>query len=166
VIAAEVRALLDRLDAEPRRLLLPFGLPGRNELDAASRVGPYAYSTLKRTRQNDVLMFANGCRSKWPPLASRALVATIWREPDRRRDPDNIVSGGRKLILDAIGPGRKGPRGWPGACLIHCDGWHCIHGFVDVIEHAPKRPGIEVVLAEWGQLPLPALRGAILDVRP
>ena len=98
------------------------------------------------------------------PAHGPLIVGCKWTEADRRRDPDNIVSGGRKLILDAIGPGRRGGRGWHGAGVIHCDGWHCIALLVDVFEIG--KPGVEVVIAEV-QLTLPLLerREVAIDLR-
>src|SRR6185437_9648619 len=151
MIEREARALLERRQTEPRRIRLPFGLPGRNELDAAGRAvrrvdGRWfsGYDVLKRKAHEDVILCANRCPA--PPARGPVWVVTRWRERDRRRDPDNIVSGGRKLILDALGPGRRGLRGWKGAGLLHCDGWHCVAAFVDVFEIG--EPAVEVILPE------------------
>jgi hypothetical protein len=63
------------------------------------------------------------------------------------------MAGAAKLILDALGPGRKpdklGRGGWPGAGVLHCDGQHCMAappaGVYDVDR---KAPGVEVLLFE------------------
>ena len=173
MISPEVRALFARLHDEPRRIVFPGLLPSRNELDAAQRktirVDGYPrnlYVHLKRLHQNTLQLWAQ--RYRFEPARGKVIVACNWREETRHRDPDNIISGGRKLLLDAIGPGRKGEKGWTGAGLMHCDGWHCIAGFVDVVTLAPDAPGVEVVVAEV-QLELPlsrAVRDVVVDARP
>lgn len=158
MISVEARALRARLSDEPRRLRLPWRLPGRNELDAASRTSAYRYNAIKRREQNSIAAVAQS--AKLQPARGRLIIGCTWFERDRRRDPDNIVSGGRKLILDALGPGRTGPLGWHGAGLIHCDGWHCCGVFFDVFEIG--EPGVEVVIAEV-QLELPLY--AVVEAR-
>jgi hypothetical protein len=162
VISTEARALLARLAHEPRRLRVPWRLPGRNELDALSRRSPHAYNVKKRQEQNSIALCAQSARLT--PARGSLIIGCIWYEPDRRRDPDNIVSGGRKLLLDALGPGRGGPCGWHGSKVIHCDGWHCISMLADVFEIG--KPGVEVVIAEV-QLTLPLLerRDVAIDLR-
>lgn len=163
MISTEARALLVRLADEPRRLRIPWRLPGRNELDALSRRSPHVYNVTKKREQNNIALHAN--RAKLQPAVGSLIIGCIWYEADRRRDPDNIVSGGRKLLLDALGPGRGGPRGWHGSKLIHCDGWHCISMLADVFEIG--KPGVEVVIAEV-QLSLPAMterRDVAIDLR-
>ncbi len=158
------RAIVARLRDEPRRLQIPWRLPGRNDLDALSRRSPHAYNVTKKRQQNDIALHAN--RAKLQPARGPLIVGCIWYEVDRRRDPDNIVSGGRKLILDALGPGRGGPCGWHGSKVIHCDGWHCIAMLADVFE-VRKTPGVEVVIAEV-QLELPLVserRTVAIDLR-
>lgn len=162
MISAEARALLAKLADEPRRLRIPWRLPARNELDALSRSSPHAYNVRKKREQNDLALCAQSARLT--PAVGSLIIACIWYEADRRRDPDNIVSGGRKLLLDALGPGRKGPAGWHGAKVIHCDGWHCVSMLADVFEIG--KPGVEVVIAEVQlQLPLVERRDVAIDLR-
>ncbi len=157
--SAELIALFDRLKDAPRRLFFPGALPDRNALDEAQRryvQTPWGrvpeYAALKRRLQSELVMF--GRRIRWEPTDGRVIVACNWREADRRRDPDNVVSGGKKLVLDALKPTKRGRGISEGLGLIHCDGWHCIAGFVDIVTHDPKSPGVEVVIAEV-QLSLP-----------
>lgn len=163
VISAEARALVAKLRDEPRRLSIPWRLPGRNELDSASRLSPHRYNSMKKREQNSIALAAQSAKLSSP--VGPVIVGCIWYETDRRRDPDNIVSGGRKLLLDALGPGRGGPCGWHGARVIHCDGWHCIAMLADVFE-VRKTPGVEVVIAEVQlQLPLTERRTVAIDLR-
>lgn len=163
MISTEARALLNRLRDEPRRLKIPWRLPGRNELDSLSRFSPHRYNSTKKREQDSIALAAQS--AKLQPAVGPLIVGCIWYETDRRRDPDNIVSGGRKLLLDALGPGRAGRCGWHGARVMHCDGWHCVSMLVDVFE-VRKNPGVEVVIAEV-QLTLPLLerRDVAIDLR-
>lgn len=163
MISTEARALLAKLRDEPRRLRIPWRLPGRNELDSLSRLSPHRYNSTKKREQDSIALAAQS--AKLQPAVGPLIVGCIWYETDRRRDPDNIVSGGRKLLLDALGPGRGGSCGWHGSKVIHCDGWHCISMLVDVFE-VRKNPGVEVVIAEL-QLTLPMLerRDVAIDLR-
>lgn len=163
MISTEARALLTKLRDEPRRLRIPWRLPGRNELDSLSRLSPHRYNSTKKREQDSIALAAQS--AKLQPAVGPLIVGCIWYETDRRRDPDNIVSGGRKLLLDALGPGRKGRCGWHGAQIMHCDGWHCVSMLVDVFE-VRKNPGVEVVIAEV-QLTLPLLerRNVAIDLR-
>jgi hypothetical protein len=169
VIGHEARALLAKLANEPRKLVIPWTLPGRNELDNAQktyvRPGLTLYAATKARESANLRQWAK--RYPFDPPVGKVLIACTWRERTKHRDPDNIISGGRKFILDALGRGRKGPRGWEGAGLLHCDGWHCIAGFVDVVVLAPDAPGVEVVVAPIQlSLPLsPAAREAVVDLR-
>lgn len=166
-------ALLPPLHAERRAALwFPLVLPSFNELEAA-RGRVYArtaagrrsgYDDLKRRHQNDVAMFALAQKRRWFGLDFRPglFIACDWREPTKKRDPDNIVGGGKKLLLDGLALGRVGSRGWTGAGVIHCDGQHCVSGFLDVITHDPKSPGVAVYIFEVA----PAWAGpALMDFR-
>lgn len=166
-LSEDVRALFRRLQAEPRRIVFPFRLPGRNELDEAARISPFTYNSLKRSHQRNVTAWAQ--RYRFPRVdGARVLVACNWREATRHRDPSNIVDGGRKILLDGIAEGRKGSRGWHGAGLIHCDGWHCVAGFVDLITKSDDgESSIEMVVTPLELAkPLSALaREAVVDLR-
>jgi hypothetical protein len=168
MLTAEIRAALERLSSERRRVHVPFLLPDRNELDAArgnswSTTRGYRqneYNILKKKTQNDLAAVFQAARL--PPVYGRVIVACRWLEADKRRDPDNIASGAKKILMDALGPGRAGARGWYGARVLHCDGWHCIAGYLDVFDVAPQGGvGVDVVIAPL-QLEIPdALRPVV-----
>lgn len=70
--------------------------------------------------------------------------------PDRRKDKDNVGSGARKIVLDAIQPIRqKNPltgkllTTWPG--LIPNDGWSHVEGFEKPIYKVDKQSPRTVV---------------------
>ena len=177
-MTAEVRALFERLKHEPRRVFFPLVLPDRNTLDAArrefianARAGQrFRISAYERTKQELGSALAGYARrARLDPVAPgvKALVASIWYEPNNRRDPDNVISGGRKLILDALGPGRDGSRGWPGAGVLRGDGRRDIAAFFDIFRTDPDEPGVEVTIAPV-QLELPLSRAArevVVDLR-
>jgi hypothetical protein len=148
-----ISALLPATAAAPaRRLWLPFLLPSFNDLEAARGVWREVrpglrvngYNDLKRSTQNDCVGFFNRHR---PQLTRPVVIAIRWVEQNLKRDRDGIASGGRKIIHDALAEGRGGPRGWPGAGIIHCDGAHCVAGQVDVFT-VGKPSGVEVLLYE------------------
>lgn len=172
----ELERLLPPLRAERRAALwFPFVLPSFNDLEAArgrvvgrgARGRRSGYDDLKRKCQLDVAMVAVAQRRGYKSGADfrgRLLIACDWREPDNKRDPDNVVGGGKKILLDGLAIGRAGARGWIGAGVIHCDGRHCIAGFVDVISTDPKFPGIAVYIFELdGEREAPRL--APVDIR-
>lgn len=147
-------ALLPATAAEPaRRLWLPFLLPSFNDLEAARghvrTIRPGAmmngYHALKKRTQQTCVAFFN---RHGPELAGQVLIAIRWVEQNDKRDRDGIASAGRKIIHDALARGRGGPRGWPGAGIIHCDGPHCVRAQLDVFAVDAKRPGVEVLLYE------------------
>jgi hypothetical protein len=112
----------------PLEFTIPFRLPGLNELlEAAKGAGGTGrhYSRLK----NEIGAILVGLirRQKWAPVASAALCFR-WCEKSRRRDPDNIAAGGRKLILDALV--RSG--------FLPGDGWAHVLGFTDAFELGPQ----------------------------
>ncbi len=165
-LSDDVRALFRRLHDEPRRIVFPFRLPSRNELDEAARLSPFEYNRLKRAHQNNVCAWA--LRYRFEPPEGRVIVACNWRERTRHRDPSNIVDGGRKILLDGIARGRQGPRGWSGAGLIHCDGWHCVAGFIDIITKSDDgEDSVEMVVTPIDlAAPLSKLaRQAVVDLR-
>lgn len=171
--------LLPPLASERRASLwFPFVLPGLTELLAArGKPAPRAYGQargtlydeIKRREQANVAAYAMMQRRRGSLMdfdgRARLFIACNWREPDKKRDPDNIVGGGKKILLDALGPSRIGSRGWVGASLIHCDGQHCVQGFLDVVT-VGAWPGIAVHIFEITR-PVPwALPDGPLDLRP
>lgn len=101
-----------------QELWIPGPLPGLNELlDARMRTGLTkngkrwnAYSKLKKQWDQRVGMHARS--QGFRPVRS-AQFEYVVREPNRRRDPSNIVSGAVKLIEDGLQE----------AGLLEGDGW-------------------------------------------
>jgi len=119
-------------------LWIPGPLPGMNELIAAAKgfggTGR-GYSNMKRDWTDRVALYAKAekLRTLLPPVMLRFR----WVEKARRRDPDNIAAGGRKLVLDGLVK----------AGVIGGDGWTQIAGWIDTFEVDRDNPGVEVSLA-------------------
>lgn len=77
-------------------------LPGMNEIIAACKSGRgkgNAYSRMKRQWNNYIATVAVAC--KLFRVTKPVRVKCLWREPNRRRDPDNVQAG-VKFLLDSL----------------------------------------------------------------
>lgn len=88
---------------------VPGRLPGYNELHGA---GWRKSHRIKTEAMGRVMWAAKAARI--PPITGRCTVEISCREPNARRDVDNVTSGAGKIILDAMqqagilaGDGRK-----------------------------------------------------------
>lgn len=126
-------------------LWIPCPLPGLNELiSAAKGSGGHgtAYAQLKRQWTEAVWALAKAARIDKPgPFERPVMIDFQWVERDRRRDPDNVAAGGRKLILDGL----------VAAGVLAGDGWRHIDGWWDRWTVDPARPGVGVTI----RLPAP-----------
>ena len=120
-------------------------LPGLNEIISAHGTAQQVRTRtgkLIRISKYDKLKKQWGERIAWEAKAQklapvkRAHFAFEWGEPDRRRDPDNIAAGGRKLILDALVK----------AGILANDGWQQIAGWSDTFHVGV--PGVVVYIVE------------------
>jgi hypothetical protein len=119
-------------------LWVPGPLPGLNELiEAAKGSGGKGmrYAALKRDWTMVIAGLAR--RAKLPALTGMVFFRFNWTEPDRRRDPDNVAGGGRKLILDGL----------VAAGVLRGDGWATVHHWADNFAVGPV-PGCRVFMAE------------------
>lgn len=133
--AAEILAQAARPSTQ--RLWIPGRLPGLNEVIAAAKGSGgrgNAYATMKR--QHGELVWALAKAAKLRPM-TRVRVAFRWVEKDRRRDPDNVSSAGRKFILDGLVQ----------AGVLPGDGWAAIAGWSDTFEVGAAH-GVEITLTE------------------
>ena len=118
------------------KLVIPFTLPGMNELIDANRDSRYKGAGLKKHWQHRVELVL---RRKARPLREPVRIRWIWVEKDRRRDPDNVMAGGKKIILDAMVKTR----------MLRNDGWGNIEsGMTDEWMVDKKHPRIEVEIQE------------------
>jgi hypothetical protein len=123
-------------------VFIPLRLPGLNEIiDAAKRQGDghhrrwNAYNAERQKLLTDLAFLFRGV-----PALGRIWVEFCWMEPNKRRDPDNIAAGGRKLVLDALKA-----RG-----VITNDGWAEVAGWSDTFQVAstPAQVGVRLDITE------------------
>lgn len=74
-------------------------LPGLNEVIDACKKGPKVYARMKKSWGKTVSLYA--LQQKFEPITAPSGFDFEWFEK-RPMDPDNISSGGRKIILDAL----------------------------------------------------------------
>ena len=120
-----------------QELWIPGRLPGLNEVIAAAKGSGgrgHSYATMKR--QWTELVWALAKSAKLQPVR-RAYLSFTWVEKDRRRDPDNVSSAGRKLILDGLVK----------AGVLAGDGWDGIAGWSDAFEVDGKH-GVRILITE------------------
>lgn len=116
-------------------LWVPGPLPGLNEIIAAAKGSGgrgAGYARLKRDWTEAVWAYAKSQRMPVFPGAVR--LAFRWVERDRRRDPDNVAAGGRKLILDGL----------VRAGVLRGDGWTGVASWVDRFDVGD--PGVSVTI--------------------
>ena len=121
-------------------LWVPGPLPGMNELIAAakgSRGRGVAYSRLKKQWTDVVVGLAQS--QKVPAFPGRVVIEWTWHERDRRRDPDNVAAGGRKLVLDGLVK----------AGVLKGDGWRYIQSWTDRFHVEELRPGVELSIHRY-----------------
>ena len=83
-------------------LILSFGLPSQNEVIKVAKRHYMAYASMKKKHTAEIgkELIAQGCIPDKP--YSRIDIECVWIESGRSRDPDNILCGGLKAILDAM----------------------------------------------------------------
>ena len=128
------------MSCTPVGLWVPGPLPGLNELIAAakgSRGRGAAYARLKR-QWTDVV-FALAKSQRLPAFPTRVVIEWTWCERDRRRDPDNVAAGGRKLVLDGL----------VHAGVLRGDGWRYIQSWTDRFDVRADRPGVALQIHRY-----------------
>ncbi len=125
-----------------QRFIIHSDLPGLNELIEARMVQAKAkgrrkakwnaYSALKREWMEILVPLA---RSQLRPVTERVSVNIHFFETNRRRDPDNIMTGAVKFILDALVE----------AGILPNDGWKNI-GELRARFHVSSCPRVDVFL--------------------
>lgn len=118
-------------------LWVPSRLPGLNDLLNAKGTirGQWnGYNAQKCIWYGQVALL---CRAKGIQRQEPGFGTFLFAEPNTKRDPDNIVAGGVKLLLDSL----------VGADVLPGDGWRDNLGFAGYWTHRPSRPGC---LVHWG----------------
>lgn len=119
-----------------RKYVIPFSLPGLNEYIDAERAHRQKGAKLKREQMNAVILVLR--RQIRRPLREPVIMHYLWVEKDRRRDKDNVSSGGRKIIQDALVKMKA----------LKNDGWANIDSFSDAFSVDKKHPRIEIEIEE------------------
>lgn len=119
------------------KLVIPGPLPGLNEIIGADRTNRHKGANLKRSAQNIVILCAKKQLRCFRPKGPVWMTYT-WYERDRRRDKDNISSGGRKVIQDGLVK----------AGVLKNDGWADIEGFSDRFAVDKHNPRVEIEIEE------------------
>ena len=114
-------------------IVIPFRLPGMNEIIDANRESRYAGATQKAT----YTLLARNAGQNAEPVIGRVDVVCTWYCKDRRRDPDN-VSAGIKFVLDGLIQ----------AGVLQNDGWKQIRSIRHEFSVDKQRPRVEVELKE------------------
>jgi hypothetical protein len=116
------------------RFWLPGRLPGLNDLlftDVRSAI------RTRRAPHAAIALLAQAARIR--PFDGPVRVTCEWHEPNKRRDPDGIVGGGTKCLLDGL----------VNAGVLKGDGWRHIAALTHTWRVA-KEPGVWVTLEEVG----------------
>lgn len=95
------------------------------------------YARLKRDWTEAV--WAEAKRQRVPAFPRRVILEFTWHEQDRRRDPDNVAAGGRKLVLDGLVL----------AGVLKGDGWRYIQAWTDRFDVRPEQAGVAVQLHHY-----------------
>lgn len=118
-------------------IFIPKRLPGLNEYVEECRKSKYDGNDMKQGAQKvcEIYMIqqVRGRRFERP-----VWVEYTWREPNRKRDKDNISAFGRKVIQDALV--KRG--------VIENDGWANVLGFTDRFVVDKHNPGVEILITD------------------
>ena len=122
------------------KLEIPGRLPGLNEIIDAAKQGKgkyQPYAMMKETYTNMVAWLAKSL----PKFEKVALIIT-WYEPNRHRDPDNIMAG-QKFIIDGLVT----------AGIIPNDNQRHIQGIIHRFAVDRKNPRVEVEIVDIAKNP-------------
>jgi len=113
-------------------VFIPGPLPGMNEfISTGSR---FRYNDAKKRWAQTIITHIKVARLQ--PVR-RAFITCVWREKNKRRDPDNFIGMGKKFFLDAL----------KSAGIVKNDGWTHVAGFTDTWEVSDE-PGVFVLIEE------------------
>lgn len=116
-------------------------MPGLNEIIAASKVADFGgygkrwnrYNELKQAWSSEVIAYAK--QQGMRPFPGN-FFTFLFVEKNRRRDPDNFISGGMKIIFDAC----------KAIGLIQNDGWKYVHGIATYWRVDKVNPGVLLIV--------------------
>lgn len=118
---------------EGTTIVIPGELPDLNTIINESKKHWASYSTMKKENTEMVAWLAKG-KGKFKKID----LEITWYCKDKRKDKDNIMAGGLKMILDGLVV----------AGVIKNDGWSEIGSINNHFEVDKDNPRVEVVLKE------------------
>lgn len=131
-----------------QQLFIPGPFPSLNELLDSAKVLGSIHTNGKRfvkynkTKANMTDYICILAKRYLKPIKSKAYFTFVWYENNKRKDPDNISSAGRKIILDALVTSN----------IIPDDSYKYIKGFKDIFFFDKrKRNGVLVIIKEKKQ---------------
>jgi len=113
---------------------IPGRFPGLNEVINTARSNKYASADQKKEHTVRVYNAIRLTLRDYKKL-KKVWITCTWVEKNRRRDPDNIIGGGKKYICDGLEL----------AHMIEKDNWNIV-GFTDTWEVG--EPGVWVEIKE------------------
>lgn len=122
-----------------RTLWIPMPLPGLNDIIGESSRSHHGWNRLKQKWGRTVVLYARA--QGFETIQTPAHFELEFIEPNRRRDPDNIISGGCKVILDALVQ----------AGLLSDDGWDEVASILPSWRVDSEKPGVRVTVRECGK---------------
>lgn len=122
---------LEYADEDKQTLVIEGRLPSFNEHLCESKKHSNEYSSWKKEEKNRV-MAEIGIANIDPVPACHLIIRYF--EKNRKRDPDNIIGGGQKIIIDAL----------VDAGILEDDGWRCIWGVDSKVIKDADNPRVEV----------------------
>lgn len=111
-------------------LWIPGPLPNINDIAGKNR---WTYGKSKKEWTQRIAWLAKAAKL---PQFERAHFDFEWREPTKRRNPDNIAGGGKKLIFDGLVTAK----------VIKNDGWGQVASWSDSFAVDKLAPGVLVTL--------------------
>lgn len=82
------------------KLIFRDRLPGMNEINNANRRNPYVGAKMKKETQEGLMWIWNKYKNQ--TFQKKVNIRIHFYEPNERRDEDNVMAGGMKVILDAL----------------------------------------------------------------
>lgn len=119
-----------------RQLFIRQPLPGMNDIIHQCERSPFAWASTKKKWAQVIALYAR--EQRFQPISGPADYALEFIEPNRRRDPDNFIAGGCKVIFDALQL----------AGLLENDGWKHVLSISTSWRVDAKKPGVKVVVVE------------------
>jgi len=116
------------------KLTIKGRLPGMNEIVGSNRTNKFIGAKLKKEWTSKIAWEIKAQKVK--TFKNPVYIEFRWFEPNKRRDPDNFTSGGRKLILDGLQT----------AGVLKNDGWRNIAGFSDEWAVDKENPRVELII--------------------